>query len=98
MWVNEHRNRSEHAAFMSLLHRAAAGLGPDDHILAVRLAVRIAARTLYSGTGSHERVTAAVDAARATGDPSVIAEALSLLLHTMLGPPHAAPVGRFGRR
>lgn len=89
MWVNEHRNGSEHAAFMSLLHRAAAEVGDDHPLLAARLAVRIAAEDVYSGSGTHADMRRAVEQARATGDSYVVAEALSLFLHTMLGPAHA---------
>ena len=89
MWVHEHRQAVDHAAFMALLERARVGLAGHHPTLALRLRVRQAAEQMYAGERAFAALKAAVDAARACGDPFVAAEALSLLHHTMLGPAHA---------
>ena len=86
VWVCEHRQTLDHAAFMSLLERALAGLGDSNPTLAARLRVRQAAEHAYVGRGRVDSVAAAVEEVRALDDPLVLAEALSLLHHTMLGP------------
>ena len=91
IWVHEHRAAVDHASFMGLLARAIDGLGDDRADLAVRLTVRLEAEHIYVGTGTFAGVEAAVQAARDTGDALVLAEALSLWHHTMLGPAFTGP-------
>lgn len=98
IWVDEHRNAIDHASFMALIERALEGLStaaaaegpqagrPD---LRARLEVRQAAERVYLGLAAPSMVSAAVERARAVGDPLVLAEVLSLQLHTMLGPASA---------
>ena len=98
IWVDEHRNAIDHASFMALIERALEGLdaaaaagGPDAGRpdLRARLEVRQAAERVYLGLAAPSTVSAAVERARAVGDPLVLAEVLSLQLHTMLGPASA---------
>jgi tetratricopeptide (TPR) repeat protein len=86
IWVHEHRSAAEHAAFMALLERAQSALGDARPDLAARLWVRTAAELIYTGHGSHDEVHDAVQAARIVAEPAVLAEALSLWHHTLLGP------------
>lgn len=90
IWVDEHRSAIDHAAFMALIDRALAGLGDTRPDLRARLDVRRAAEHAYLGRTTARSVRDAVAAARAIGDPLVLAEALSLQHHTMLGPSSAA--------
>lgn len=96
IWVHEHRRPVEHAAFLALLDRAIDGLaaaGDARPDLMARLRVRRAAEGLYSGGGDAVALQAELAAARAVGDPAVLAECLSLVHHTMLGPAHARDRG-----
>jgi tetratricopeptide (TPR) repeat protein len=101
IWVDEHRNAIDHASFMALIERALDGLdaataagGPaaDRPDLRARLEVRRAAEKVYLGLASPSKVADAVARARVVGDPLVLAEVLSLQMHTMLGP--ASSMGR----
>jgi hypothetical protein len=97
IWVHEHRRPVEHAAFIALLDRALDGLLKDGDRrtdLAARLRVRRAAELVYTGRGDVASVHAELAAARSIGDPAVLAECLSLVHHTMLGPAHALDRGR----
>jgi tetratricopeptide (TPR) repeat protein len=66
----------------------AGGLGGEALALRVRLEARLAAEAVYQG-GSIEPVLAALDRARACGNPGALAEALSLGHHALLTPEHA---------
>jgi hypothetical protein len=93
IWVHEHRRTVDHAAFMSLVERAIAGLERGDverPDLLVRLRVRRAAERIYTGYADPDGLDGEVAAARLLGDPAALAECLSLLHHTMLGPAHVA--------
>ncbi len=86
IWVDEHRGSIEHAAYMSLLDTALAGLGDERPDLTAGLRMRRAAERIYAREGGFREVFDAVRSARDTDDPLVLAAALSLLHHTMLGP------------
>ncbi|WP_261575575.1 ATP-binding protein, partial [Frankia gtarii] len=73
-------------------HAAASGAAGDQvrrqvASLRGRLAVRLAAESVYDGA-TPERALAALAEVRATGDACALAEALSLTHHAMLGPEH----------
>ncbi|MGE0139221.1 MAG: AAA family ATPase [Ilumatobacteraceae bacterium] len=86
IWVHEHRTAADHAAFMALLDRAIEGVGDRHPSARARLEVRRLAELAYTGRVEPAAVERAVAAARATGDALVVADALSLWHHTMLGP------------
>ena len=90
IWVDEHRGTIEHAAYMALIDRALDDLGETRPDLRARLVVRRSAEQTYLGHATAQTVREAVAGARAIGDPLVLAEALSLQHHTMLGPASAA--------
>ncbi|MBI5088247.1 MAG: AAA family ATPase [Actinobacteria bacterium] len=91
IWVHEHRAAADHAWFMALLRRGLAGLDDRHRLVRARLEARLAAEQVYTGHAPPADVERAVLAARATGDPLVLAEALSLWHHTMLGPANTGP-------
>ncbi len=90
VWVMELRALDEHEQYRALLRRALAAVRDDRPDLAARLRVRLAAEELYAaddpGQGRFDEVVAAVEEVRAHCDARGVAEALSLLHHTMLGP------------
>lgn len=88
IWVHEHRSTLEQARVQSLQRHALAGLDPESS-LARRIEVRLAAEDAYV-VGDPAPVLAALEAARTAGDPIVLAEALSLAHHCVLGPHHAS--------
>ena len=53
--------------------------------------MRVAAESIYSGSDDHEELQRAVRAARDLDEDGVLAEALSLLHHTVLGPARTDP-------
>ena len=87
LWVHEHRTAVEAARVTMWQERALAGLEPSSS-LAVRLRTRLAAERDYR-RGTTEEIVAALASARAADDPIVLAEALSLTHHCLLGPEHA---------
>ena len=88
IWVNEHRSILEHARVTALQRRALARVSPSS-ALACRLRMRLAAERSYQ-TGDIASARAALEDARRHGDPVVLAEALSLTHHCLLGPEHGA--------
>ena len=84
IWVHEHRAALDQARVESLQRRALARLDPGS-ALAHRLRTRLAAELAYVA-GDPEPVLDALDDARRLGDPVVLAEALSLTHHCLLGP------------
>ena len=84
--VHEHRSSLEQARVDALQRRALATLAPDD-ALAMRLRTRLAAEQSFLERDP-TAVLASLDAARRMGDPVVVAEALSLAHHCLLGPQH----------
>ncbi|HEY8546907.1 MAG TPA: ATP-binding protein [Acidimicrobiales bacterium] len=93
VWLLEERSPLERERFLDLQRRARAALPPDDAPgsevtrLRLRLGIRLAAEEAYA-TGDLGPIEAQVEAARAAGDPALLAEALSLYHHTLLGPSH----------
>ena len=88
IWVHEHRATLDNARVDALQRDALDGL-PDDHPLAGRLRMRIAAERAYRG-GHSEEVFTELERARAGCDPVGFAEALSLTHHCLLGPQDTA--------
>jgi hypothetical protein len=84
MWVHEHRSTLERSRVVAVQRRALQGLDPQSP-LAHRLRVRLAAEHAYA-SGHGAPMLAAADDARERHDPIVLAEALSLLLHCLIGP------------
>ena len=87
VWLAEQRSPIERERILGLQRRARDGLPEEAAALRVRLDARLAAEDAY-GTGEFTAIEAQVEAARALGDPAVLAEALSLHHHTVLGPEH----------
>jgi tetratricopeptide (TPR) repeat protein len=88
VWVEEQRDELPRRRLLALCRDALAGLPADEAVLAGRLRVRLTAEYAYDGC-SVDDVVAAVDDVRRLGDPAALAEALSVLHHTLLGPEHA---------
>lgn len=88
IWVHEHRSTLEAARVSALQRSALARLDPGTR-LARRLSVRLAAEHSYL-TGDATAILAELSAARShRTDPLVLAEALSLAHHCLLGPQYA---------
>jgi tetratricopeptide (TPR) repeat protein len=89
IWVLEHRLHDEIAWYHGLLRRTAEQLGERRPDLRARIAVRLAAERVYTAQASVAEVRSAVEIVRKDGDARAVAESLSLLHHTMLGPEFA---------
>jgi tetratricopeptide (TPR) repeat protein len=89
VWLEEQRDELSRRRLLALCRRALAALPADEAVLVGRLRVRLAAEDAYDG-GSVDALLSAVERMRELGDPAALAEALSLLHHTLLGPEHAA--------
>src|SRR5664279_3841602 len=87
LWVPEHRTAIEGSRVTAWQRRALEELAPGSQ-LAARLNLRLIAESDYA-RGRSTQVLAALDAARCGGDPVVLADALSLAHHCLLGPEHA---------
>ncbi len=87
LWVHEHRAFADSALVRSRLVDALSLVDPQSSI-ALRLRVRLAAESDYRA-GSYTDVMAGLDEARHSDDPVVLAEALSVAHHCLLGPDHA---------
>ena len=87
-WLNEHRAPVERARVLGLQRAALARLPASQEALRCRLAARLAAEDVYDG-GPAEPVREALAAARRSGDPVALAEALSLCHHALLVPEFA---------
>ncbi|HTJ35837.1 MAG TPA: hypothetical protein VL738_21660 [Dactylosporangium sp.] len=87
VWVHEHRTGSAAAVLEQRLGRLLGLLGrtEPDGALAVRIRARLGAERDYRD-GRADAVLAALEEARASGDPVAHAEALSLAHHCLLGP------------
>jgi hypothetical protein len=86
MWVHEHRSTLERARVASLQRRSLRGLDPSSP-LACRLRMRLAAEHAYVA-GDAASLVPRLEDARGSDDPIVLAEALSLVHHCLLGPHH----------
>ncbi|MDQ3453970.1 MAG: hypothetical protein M3513_00480 [Actinomycetota bacterium] len=87
LWVHEHRSAVQ-AATVSAWQRRALGRLDQASPLAARLQARMTAEADYRA-GTSEAIRAVVVEARARDDPVVLADALSLAHHCLLGPEHA---------
>ena len=86
LWVSERRTVTGAVQLAARLENVLALLDPDSS-LARRIRTRLAAEADYV-QGGHEAILAELDAARAAADPVLLAEALSLAHHCLLGPEH----------
>ena len=84
LWVHEWRDSLQAALVRSRQRRALAGLEPGSPVR-LRLQARLAAEQDYL-EGGYDRVLTAVDEARQTANPSILAEAAGLACHCLLGP------------
>ncbi|MPY93343.1 MAG: hypothetical protein GEV08_09825 [Acidimicrobiia bacterium] len=84
LWVHEHRLTLERGPVLALQRRALGALDPASP-LARRLRERLAAEQAYLAADATE-LLAELDAARRGADPVVLADALSLAHHCLLGP------------
>jgi hypothetical protein len=87
LWVHEHR-RAADAAMVRVRQRDALPLIDPKSALALRLRVRLAAEEDFPARADGT-ILNMVAAARRSGDPVTLAEALSLAHHCLLGPEHA---------
>lgn len=87
LWVHEQRDVVGRAEVRALWERAGQVV-PAGSLDAARLAVRVAAESVYEG-GPADPVVVAVETVRGFADGAATAEALSLLHHVRLGPRHA---------
>jgi hypothetical protein len=88
LWVGERRTVTGAVLLEARLQRVLAGLDAGSP-LGLRVRARLAAEADYF-RGGHAAVLAVLDEARAAADPVVLAEALSLAHHCLLGPDHVA--------
>ena len=86
LWVSERRTVTGAALLESRLEHVLSLLDPHSS-LALRIRTRLAGEADYA-RGGHEAILAELDAARAAADPELLAEALSLAHHCLLGPEH----------
>src|SRR5580692_11187603 len=87
LWVSERRTVTGAVQQEARLEHVASLLDPDSR-LALRIRTRLAGEADYL-RGGHEAILAALQQARAAGDAELLAEALSLAHHCLLGPDHA---------
>ena len=88
-WLNEHRAPVDRARVLGLQRAALARLPASHEALRCRLVARLAAEEVYDG-GPVAPVRDALAAARRSGDPGALAEALSLCHHALLAPDFAS--------
>src|ERR1700729_1358043 len=86
LWVSERRTVTGAALLESRLEHVLSLLDPHSS-LALRIRTRLAGEADYV-RGGHKAILAELDAARAGADPELLAEALSLAHHCLLGPEH----------
>jgi hypothetical protein len=86
LWVREGRTVTSAVLLEARLQHVLALL-PEDSPLALRIRTRLAGEADYA-RGTHADVMAALDEVRATGDPALLAEALRIAHHCLLGPEH----------
>src|SRR5580700_2476542 len=86
LWVSERRTVTDAVLLASRLEHVLSLLDPHSS-LALRIRTRLAGEADYV-RGGHEAILAELDAARAAADPELLAEALSLAHHCLLGPEH----------
>ena len=86
LWVREGRTVTSAVLLEARLQHVLALL-EEDSALALRIRTRLAGEADYA-RGTHADVMAALDEVRATGDPALLAEALRIAHHCLLGPDH----------
>jgi hypothetical protein len=86
LWVREGRTVTSAVLLEARLQHVLALL-EEDSPLALRIRTRLAGEADYA-RGTHADVMAALDEVRATGDPALLAEALRIAHHCLLGPEH----------
>ncbi len=86
LWVSERRTVTGAVQQEARLEHVASLLDPDSR-LALRIRARLAGEADYL-RGGHEAILAELSAARAAADPELLAEALSMAHHCLLGPDH----------
>jgi hypothetical protein len=86
LWVSERRTVTGAVLLTSRLEHVLSLLDPHSS-LALRIRTRLAGEADYV-RGGHEAILAELDGARAAADPELLAEALSLAHHCLLGPEH----------
>ena len=86
LWVAERRTVTSTVLLEARLQHVLTLLDPRS-ALALRVRTRLAGEADYA-RGTHAAVLAALDEVRATGDPGLLAEALRIAHHCLLGPEH----------
>jgi hypothetical protein len=86
LWVSERRTVTGAVQLEARLEHVLSLLDPQSG-LALRIRIRLAGEADYL-RGGHEAILATLEGARAAADPEVLAEALSLAHHCLLGPEH----------
>jgi hypothetical protein len=84
LWVSERRTVTGAVLLEARLEHVLSRLDPRSS-LAHRIRARLAGEADYL-RGEHEAILAELDAARAAADPELLAEALSMAHHCLLGP------------
>ncbi len=88
LWVAERRTVTSTVLLEARLQHVLALLDPRS-ALALRVRTRLAGEADYA-RGTHAAVLAALDEVRAGGDPELLAEALRIAHHCLLGPEHVS--------
>ena len=88
LWVAERRTVTSTALLEARLQHVLALLDPRS-ALALRVRTRLAGEADYA-RGTHAAVLATLDEVRAAGDPELLAEALRIAHHCLLGPEHVS--------
>ena len=88
LWVAEGRTVTSTVLLEARLQHVLALLDPRS-ALALRVRTRLAGEADYA-RGTHAAVLAALDEVRAAGDPELLAEALRIAHHCLLGPEHVS--------
>jgi hypothetical protein len=88
LWVSERRTVTGAVLLESRLEHVLSLLDPHSS-LALRVRTRLAGEADYV-RGGHDAILAQLDVARTAADPELLAEALSLAHHCLLGPEHVA--------
>jgi tetratricopeptide (TPR) repeat protein len=86
LWVSERRTVTGAVLLESRLEHVLSLLDPRSS-LALRIRARLAGEADYL-RGGHEAILAELDGARVAADPELLAEALSMAHHCLLGPDH----------
>jgi hypothetical protein len=88
LWVAERRTVTSTVLLEARLQHVLTLLDPRSP-LALRVRTRLAGEADYA-RGTHAAVLAALDEVRAAGDPELLAEALRIAHHCLLGPEHVS--------